>query len=87
MHLVTRASSWISHAWVRTLDIKGHIEVFLEISGREFVNRPVEVRYAIYGENFSAVVQQPTTLPLPHPIGRGANLYRFGITIPNARLW
>lgn len=87
VYLEERAESWVSHVWVRTLDLEGHVEVFLEISGREFVNRPVEVDYAIHGENFSATIVNPTALPLPFPIGQGANLYRFEVTLSEPRLW
>jgi hypothetical protein len=98
VHLEERAHSWVSHAWVRTLDLEGNAEVFLEISGREFLNRPVTVEYAIYGENFEETVQESTLLPLSdpvgrgpnagrNPVGRGPNLYRFTTRIPSPRLW
>ena len=98
VHLEARAHLWVSHAWVRTLDRQGRVEVFLEISGREFLNRPVSVEYAIYGENFEATVLVPTPLPLSepegrgtnagrNPVGRGPNLYRILAQIPAVRLW
>jgi len=87
VHLEARAQSWVSHAWARTLDLDGDVEVFLEISGREFVNRPVTVEVAIHGENFEHTVQRPTLVPLSHPVGRGANLYRFNVQIDEPRLW
>ena len=85
--LESRAHSWISHAWVRTLDLEGDAEVFLEISGRNFVNPPVTVEVAVYGENFEQIVREATLFPLPHPVGRGANLYRFNLQIDSPRLW
>ncbi|MEI6072255.1 MAG: glycoside hydrolase family 2 TIM barrel-domain containing protein [Verrucomicrobiae bacterium] len=98
VHLEARAHSWVSHAWVRTLDQQGNIEIFLEISGREFQNRPVSVEYAIYGENFEATALEPALLPLSvpekrgpnagrDPVGRGPNLYRILAQIPAVRLW
>ncbi|MFZ4774926.1 MAG: sugar-binding domain-containing protein [Terrimicrobiaceae bacterium] len=98
VHLESRAHSWVSHVWVRTLDQQGHIEVFLEISGREFQNPPVSVEYAIYGENFEATALVPTPLPLSEPegrgpnagrdpVGRGQNLYRIRAQIPAVRQW
>ena len=87
VQLEARAQSWVSHAWVRTLDLEGDVEVFLEISGREFVNRPITVEYAIYGENFERTVLEPTLVPLAFPVGRGANLYRFNAQIAEPRLW
>ena len=98
VHLEARAHSWVSHAWVRTLDLHGNIEVFLEISGRNFKNPPVTVEYAIWGENFEAAAQEATLVPLRppvsrgpnegrHPVGRGPNLYRILTQIPAVRLW
>ena len=98
VHLEARAHSWVSHAWVRTLDLEGNVEVLLEISGRDFVNPPASVEYAIYGENFEATVQEATPVPLSdpvgrgpnagrNPVGRGPNLYRIRTQIPAVRLW
>lgn len=98
VHLEARAHSYVSHAWVRTLDLEGNIEVFLELSGRDSANPPVTVEYAIYGENFEATLQEATLVPLSHPVGRGENigrdpvgrgpnLYRISTHIPRIRLW
>jgi len=87
VYMESRQASWISHAWVRTLDLEGNIEVLLEISGRDFVNRPVDAEYAIYGENFEAAVQEWNAIPLSNPVGRGGNLYRFNTTISGPRIW
>ena len=98
VQLEARAHSWVSHVWVRTLDGDGAIELFLEISGRNFVNPPVTVEYSIYGENFEATVQEATLLPLSHPVGRGPNagrnpvgrgpnVYRIVTQIADVRLW
>lgn len=85
--LENRAATWISHAWVRTLDLEGNIEVFLELSGRAFDNRPVKVEYAVHGENFEATAIARTELTLSDPVEKGPSLYRFPLKLDAVRIW
>ena len=82
-----RAATWISHAWVRTLDLEGNIEVFLELSGRAFDNRPVKVEYAVYGENFEHTAIAQTELVLSNLVEKGPSLYRFPLKLDAPRIW